>query len=229
MSWREQLDVGELTVGKLIMSALLGEATALINLSQSTGESGKAGLKVADTFTLETAGVHKSVQGDCTYDPDSTGFATAIGVSGMATMASGKSFTGGVGYLWGVQGVLNLGVSSTFNNVSSVFAALRGVVVGTTPVMTEAYGICNLYLDNLCTTSLKGLATGQSSFIYCHMNAGGLDSAIRIYGPAVTNLFFLDTCENGGMISDNAETGGTSKKIKVDIDGTTHYVNAYTG
>jgi hypothetical protein len=31
------------------------------------------------------------------------------------------------------------------------------------------------------------------------------------------------------MVVDTAETGGTSKKIKITIDGVVHYLNAYTG
>jgi hypothetical protein len=31
------------------------------------------------------------------------------------------------------------------------------------------------------------------------------------------------------MVSDTAETAGASKKIAIDIDGTTYYINAYAG
>jgi hypothetical protein len=55
-----------------------------------------------------------------------------------------------------------------------------------------------------------------------------LDQAIYVYGgDKTTALMELDTC--AGMVSDTAETGGTSKKIKITIGGVVHYINAYTG
>jgi len=231
MSWRETLNVGELTVGKIVMSGLLYENTAQVSYSQTAVASGKNAINVNNSFTYATSGVHKGIQVDVSYDPDGdSGYATTVALAAKAQLSAGMSHTGGVGYMWGVQGQMDFGASSVVNHASSIFAALRGVLTASgTPVFTDAYGICNLYLDNLISTNMTGLAVGFSSMIYMANGGGLMHSAIRVYGPSLQRLFYLDTCTNGGMVGNTAETGGTSKKIKIDIDGTDYYLNAYTG
>jgi hypothetical protein len=55
-----------------------------------------------------------------------------------------------------------------------------------------------------------------------------MDQAIYVYGgDKISKLMKLSTVS--GMVSDTAETAGASKKIAIDIDGTTYYINAYAG
>ncbi len=71
--------------------------------------------------------------------------------------------------------------------------------------------------------------TGQHDFQYMTNNgAAVMDQVTYIYGGnKITNWMAFDTVD--GMISATAETGGSSKKIKILVDGVLHYINAYTG
>lgn len=192
--------------------------------TQTWPVSGGEPLAVDSIFTLATSGVHKAVQGICTYSPATSGYATSIGVAGKVTLTAAKSFTGGIGYMWGVQGQMDFGASCVINNASSIFAALRGVITGTTPVDTECQGVSCLYLDNLCTSDLNGFSTGKSSFIHAHNAGGYMDAAIRLWGGnKVPVLFRLDAC--GTMIAVGAAKSGASANIAIDWEGTTYYIN----
>ena len=222
MLWDESLD-------KLTMTSAAIESTL------TTGTTGKNGVKVTNIFTLATTGVHKAIEATATYTPATTGYATTIGIAGKASIAAAKQLTGGVGYIWGIQGQLDFGTSAVLNNTSSIVAALRGVLTGTTPVMTDILGVSNLYLDNLIATDLTGMSSGESSFIYCANSGKDMDCAIRVYVPQVSYLFVIDagTVHGGNpagpMVTPSATTSGSSVKIKCDIDGTEYYLNAYTG
>lgn len=208
---------------------------APIEIAVTSTGSGAHGLKVDNVFTFTTSGVHKGLNITVTYTPSTTGYATTIGIAGKASIAAAKQLTGGTGYIWGIQGQMDFGTSAVINNASSVVAALRGVLTGTTPVFTDAEGVSNLYLDNLISTDITGMSAGYGSFIFIQNSGADVDTAIRVYGPQVTNLFVLENCNvaggnpGGAMISPTATTSGTSKKIQIIIDTVTYYLNAYTG
>ena len=126
--------------------------------------------------------------------------------------------------MWGVQGQLDIGAGATINNASSIFAGLRGIIsAGTTPVFTEAEGICCAYLDNLCTTDMNALATGFSAYLFCNNSGGWMNAAIYLRsGNKVEHFVRFETC--GTMVTAAAAKSGTAAIIKVDWEGTDYWI-----
>lgn len=106
----------------------------------------------------------------------------------------------------------------------SGFMAGSYALVEASPAITASH-VCSQWLDSHQANAV----TGSHQLAYWTNNgAAVMDQALYLYGGnSVTAFAEFDTC--AGMISDTAETGGTSKKIKITIDGVVHYINAYTG
>jgi len=140
----------------------------------------------------------------------------------------------------GVQGVAVL--DSTFTATDAIYIgtyaqaradgtfAGAGFLVASYAVIEASAAItathvCSQWLDSHQANAV----TGSHELAYWTNNgAAAMDQALYLYGGnSITSFVEFNTCS--GMISDNAETGGTAKKIKITIDGVTHYINAYTG
>ena len=90
--------------------------------------------------------------------------------------------------------------------------------------------IACIYCDNLIAEDISGIS-GNADLIRLANHGAGMDNAINVYGPHVTNLFLLSGCLNGGMVSaaEAAVVHSTlSKKIRISIDGVTYYLLAST-
>jgi len=186
--------------------------------------SGEYGIRVQNTYTYATSGAHKVISGEVTYTPSTEGYSTPIGVQGKVSL--GANFTGGTGYMWGVQGVLDLGTSRTLDNSSSIFAALRGVIAGSGTVDTDCEAVCCAYLDNLNSANLNGFSAGHSSFLKMHNAGGNMDNVFEVFtGNKVSNLFRFDQC--GNMVVQQSAASGTPATIAVDWEGTQYYINMY--
>lgn len=147
-----------------------------------------------------------------------TGTASIRGVQGVAVLDSTYTATGAT-YI-GTYGQVR--ADGTFAG-SGFMASLYGLVEASAAI--TASHVCSCWLDSHQANTV----TGSHELLYMTNNgAATMDQAIYLYGgDKITNFVEFNTCS--GMVSDTAETGGTSKKIKITVDGVTHYINAYTG
>ena len=147
-----------------------------------------------------------------------TGTATIRGTQGVAVVDATYTATGTT--LIGVYGQAR--ADGTVAG-SSFMAGLYGII-GAGAAITASH-VCSAWLDSHQANAV----TGSHQLLYMTNNgAATMDQAIYVYGgDKITALMELDHVS--GMVSDTAETGGTSKKIKITIDGVVHYLNAYTG
>lgn len=180
---------------------------------------------------VATSGAGKGIDNEVIYDPVTSGHGTPIGLAGKATLATGKEFSGGVGYMWGVQGQLHFEDGATLDEATSIFSALRGVITASgTPVFTDYGGVNGLYVDNLCAIDLAGIsAYAFGSALASLQNHGGtLDHAISLRGGnKITNVFHFDTF--GGGAIDAGTKAGAGTHMRILVDGVTKYINIYGG
>jgi len=198
-----------------------------IYIVRSTGTTGGIGLNIANTYTGATGyniGVHSLV----TYTPTASGYASPIGVYGVSSVDG--NFTGGNEHPTGVRGQLNFTDNAIINQGGAICAAVNAVITDdATPTFTAGH-VVGIYIDNQLDATASGIE-GINAFIYMANNAtesAAVEDGIYFYHPNVTNFISFDTGV-GEMITATATTSGTSKKIKIRIDGVTYYLNAYTG
>jgi hypothetical protein len=146
------------------------------------------------------------------------GTASLRGVQGVAVVDAGKTSTGAT--LIGTYGQAR--ADGTVAG-SAFMAGLYGLIEASAAV--TASHVCSAWLDSHQANAV----TGSHQLLYMTNNgAAQMDEAIYVYGgDKITSLLALDTVS--GMVAATAETGGSSKKIKITIDGVVHYINAYTG
>ena len=180
--------------------------------------------------------------------------ATTAGIGGMEIKTETVSTSGTFYGLYNEAHIQATGTQSVFGNfgvglVESTFTNTGGTIVGSygqaradgtvtgSGFMAGVYGlieasaaitashVCSIWADSHQAEAV----TGSHQLIYASNNgAATMDEVLYIYGgDKITAFAEFNTC--GGMVSDTAETGGTSKKIKITIDGVVHYLNAYTG
>jgi hypothetical protein len=164
----------------------------------------------------KTTGTHWGI--DSETHLGATGAANIRGVQGVAVLDTG--FTATAATLIGSYAQARADGDLAG---ASFLAALYGLIEAGAAI--TATHVTSLWLDSHQANAV----TGQHDLLYMTNNgAATMDQAINLYGNnAITALLSLNTC--GGMIADTAETGGSSKKIKIVIDGVVHYLNAYTG
>jgi len=202
-------------------------SVAGISITSSFAATGDYGILVTDTYT-KVDGAHNAITGITIYDPAVEGYGWINAVSGKLQLKTLKEFDGGQGGLFGGQFQLDFGESAIMDEPSSIFAGLRGVLTGTTPVLTNASVVACCYLDNLITTNLAGTAQNGASLLAIQNHGGTLDHGISIYGNnKITNIFAFYTCEDA--ISRNAavEDVDTPYKMKILIDGDLYYIQLY--
>ena len=152
---------------------------------------------------------------------DTASAGALIGVQGVAYLYTGDTLTGGT--LIGTYGqVRNDG---TFNGAGLLAAGLYGLIEdgGT---YTAVSRIAAAWLDSHLT---KTVSSGNACFLYISNNGSTtFNEAIYVYaGNKITNLLTIGTAS--GMVSANTVGDATFanwKTIKVDLDGTTHYLIA---
>lgn len=147
-----------------------------------------------------------------------TGTATVRGTQGVAVVDSTYTATGTT--LIGTYGQAR--ADGTVAG-ASFMAGLYGLIEASSAI--TASHVCSAWLDSHQANAV----TGSHQLLYMTNNgAAQMDEAIYVYGgDKITSLLALDTVS--GMVADTATTAGTSKKIKITIDGTVYYINAYTG
>lgn len=214
--------------GAIPIRVTKSDAGISIYVNSTATASGSYGVYSLVTGTYTSGGCW-AVYGDITWSHATSGYPTLYGVCGRATV--NDNYTGGTGYVYAVSGQLHFTNDAIINNGSSVFAALCGVITSdASPTFTTGHITC-LYLDNLCNdTDLADIA-GVNSFIYMANNSGGkdMDDAVYLYGPDVSNFIRFQGCTS--IVSSTYTTplhGTACVKIKISIDGTTHYVLAST-
>lgn len=148
-----------------------------------------------------------------------TGTASVRSTQGVAVVDTGYTVTGGT-----IIGTYGQARADGAVAGSSFMAGLYGLVEEGGGAITASH-VCSAWLDSHRNTAV----TGSHQLLYMTNNGTAtLDEAIYLYGGnKITKFAKFDTC--GTMVSDTATTSGTSKKIAIDIDGTTYYINAYTG
>jgi hypothetical protein len=166
--------------------------------------------------SAKTTGTHWGV--DCETHLKATGGASLRSVQGVAVVDS--TFTATDSTLIGAYGQARVDGTMAGN---SFLCALYGLIEAGTAI--TANHVTSLWLDSHQAEAV----TGAHDLLYMTNNgAAQMDQAIHVYGgDKITALLNLDTVS--GMVAATAETGGSSKKIKIVIDGVVHYINAYTG
>jgi hypothetical protein len=166
--------------------------------------------------SAKTTGTHWGV--DCETHLKATGGTSIRSVQGVAVVDA--TYTATAATIIGLYGQ-----ARADGNIAgaSFLAGLYGLIEASTAL--TATHVTSCWLDSHQAEAV----TGEHDLLYMTNNgAAQMDQAINVYGNnAITALLSLNTC--GGMVAATAETGGSSKKIKIVIDGVVHYINAYTG
>jgi hypothetical protein len=254
MAWREQLNVGELTVNEIILSSVrnsdqtvgfLISSDDLTTGFQVSGDvtyafksnNGAMKLHVHNRSTQSYAAEIKydwqAVTGlafgiDCTCEVEPGGDTPANrtsgglrAVQGVARLQSG--FTSTAGTEIGVYGsVINEGI---YNGGSNYIACLYGLLQGS-GTFTQVGEMSVAWLDSHLN---QAVSAGSAFFLNITNNgATNFDAAINVRaGHNITNLLQISTAS--GMVGANVNADATFdnyKTIKIDLDGTTHYLIA---
>jgi hypothetical protein len=146
-------------------------------------------------------------------------------IQGIARLDAGKTITGGS--MTGVYGQVALNATAMANGAGVMMNAIYGLIEdgGT---FTAVSHLAAAWLDSHLT---KTVTAGETEFLYISNNGSTtFNQAIYVYaGNKITNLFRIDTAT--GMVSANtaAKTNldfENWRTIKINIDGTTHYIPA---
>lgn len=164
----------------------------------------------------KTSGSHWGI--DSETHLAATGAANIMGVRGVAVVdatytATAVSFVGVYGQVRADGTVAG----------ASFLTGLYGLVEASTAI--TATHVTSAWLDSHQANAV----TGEHDLLYMSNNgAAQMDQAIYVYGgDKITSLMKLVTVS--GMVADTATTDGASKKIKINIDGSVFYINAYAG
>lgn len=178
----------------------------------------------AGDYALQVRGYHRDTSGnftgvDCEADLYTTGTGSIRGVAGVAKVRNGITATDST--LIGTYGQARVDTGGVLAG-NSFLVGLYGLIEAS-PAITANH-VCSLWLD----THQANTVTGEYSLLYGSENgAEALDQVMYFRTPAAEKFIEFNTCTE--FISETAETGGSSKKIKISIDGTVHYINVYTG
>lgn len=165
--------------------------------------------------TNRTSGAFTGLWQDANLNVTGTGSATAI--LGVATNASGATNTGGT--LIGTYGQAR---SDGTMAGKAFMTGLYGLIEASTA--TTASHVTSAWLDSHQAEAV----TGSHQLLYMTNNgAATMDEAIYIYGGNhISSLVTLDTV-TGMVTGPGTAADGTPVKIKITVDGTPYYINAY--
>lgn len=218
-----------IVVGTTTTGMTIGTCTGHgILITNSDGTGSMEEIHVNSEFTATGAVAHKAILAECSYTPASAGGSVPIAIAGMTDLAAGK--THNALYMWGVQGGLKFNDDSVVSG--SQYAAGRFVLEEGSGTITYTSGnIAGIYIDNLITSPMASESSGQIDLMRIANHGGLMDNAINLYGPNLTNLFYLGGCTTAGCVTATAASavhGTLTKKIAISIDGVTYYLLAST-
>ena len=163
----------------------------------------------------KTTGLHQGV--DCETHLGIDGATSLRSVQGVAVVDAGMTATAAT-----IIGAYGQARADGDIAGASFLAGLYGLIEASSAL--TASHVASLWLD----THQAEAITGSYQLMYLTENgAEPLDQVMYMRTPGAKAFAEFDTCST--FISDTAETGGTAKKIKITIDGTAYYLNAYTG
>jgi len=156
------------------------------------------------------------------YPTDDTSAVTVNGSDFTTYLHSGDTKT--AGYLSSIYAkVENQGI---LNGAAIIMTPIYSMI-GEAGVFTKVNHVCGLWLDSHLAQTITA---GSFEFIYMTNNgATQMNSVMHITRSRVTNLFKIDGSGSMVAAAENSAVHGTStKKIKINIDGTTYYLLAST-
>jgi len=178
-------------------------------------------LEVKSEPTIIT-GTHFGIEATVDAEPSASDAASGIrGIGAIGRLSSGYTKTGG-SLLGGYSQATNLGTI----NGSGVMVAGHYTLLGSGGTYTAVSHIASLWVDSqLAQTITSGIA----DMVYISNNGSTtFNDAFYIYaGNKITNLMTISTAS--GMVGANNAGDATFsnwKAIKIDLDGTTHYLIA---
>jgi len=170
----------------------------------------------------EDAATHFAVDSTLDWRPASSGTGGQRALQGVCRLDTGYTMSSSASLI-GVYG--QVATNGTVNGSGIMMAGMYGLIEdgGT---YTAVSHVCSAWLDSHLT---KTVSAGSADFLYITNNGSTtFNSAIYVYGGnKITNLFDIDTAS--GMVGSNNAGDATFanwKAIKIDIDGTTHYLIA---
>lgn len=192
-----------------------GYTATLIKAHNHDTTASIGGIEVK-TETVNTSGTFYGIYNEAHINGTGTGSVIANLASGV--VVTGKTVTGGT-----IIGTYGQARADGTVAGSSIMAGVYGLIEASAAI--TASHVASIWADSHQANAV----TGEHELIYASNNgAATMDSVMYVYGgDKIANLLKLNTVS--GMVADTATTAGTSKKIKIDIDGVTYYINAYTG
>ncbi|MCK9598756.1 MAG: hypothetical protein M0R06_06950 [Sphaerochaeta sp.] len=165
--------------------------------------------------TSKTSGAFTGLWQDANLNETGTGSATAI--LGVATNVAGATNTGGT--LIGTYGQAR---SDGTMAGSAFMTGLYGLIEASTA--TTASHVASAWLDSHQAEAV----TGSHQLLYMTNNgAATMDEAQYLYcGDKITSYASFDTC-SGMVAGPSTAASGTPVKVKITVDGTPYYINAY--
>lgn len=166
--------------------------------------------------SAKTSGTHWGIDGETHLK--ASGTASLRGSQGVAVLDTGYTSTAGT--LVGSYGQAR--ADGTFNASGGFLSGLYGLIEASAAV--TASHVASIWADSHQANTV----TGNHELIYASNNGTAtMDSVLYVYGgDKITNFATLNTV--GGMVSGpSTAANGTPVKIKIDVDGTAYYLNAY--
>jgi len=192
----------------------------------TTAVTALSGLRLQSDFSGN--GYHFGAYFESKYTLAGASYGTVRALVGVGDLSAVQTDVGSAQYIVGVHGRAK--VSGTAYNSSLFVTGVHGQILdgGT---YTKSGHVSAIWADSHLN---KTVSAGEYELIYMtHNTTNGttMTSGIYAYLPYVTNLLKLYGGTVGGMVSAasaSALHGTLSKKIKINIDGTTYYLLAST-
>ena len=175
-------------------------------------------------ISTATATVVRNIIGSITLDyAGSTSVTNVVGVRGVVTIDAATTVA--AGYLYGTQGKLI--INGTMASGSEVSCGIQGQLdLSATVALTGP--IAAGWFDCGATAS-AGAITGEANIdgvVIYNTTAAVVNSLIRAYGKAT---YFADLSTNGGTWVTGTTAATAAGALKLNVDGTTLYVQLYSG
>ena len=178
----------------------------------------------AGSYALQVRGYNRNTPGnftgvDCEADMYTTGTGSIRGVQGVGKVRAGITATDST--IIGTYGQARVDATGVMAG-NSFLVGLYGLVEAS-PAVTANH-VTSCWLDSHQAEAV----TGQHDLLYMTNNgAAVMDQAIHLYGPSITNFIKFDTCST--FVQDGTgESMTVTKKIAIDVDGVTLYLQAGT-
>lgn len=192
-----------------------GKTAQTLKIHNHTTTSTEIGSYEGKSDTNKTSGAFYGLWQDANLNVTGTGSATAI--LGVAINASGATNTGGT-----IIGTYGQARSDGTMAGSAFMTGLYGLIEASTA--TTASHVTSAWLDSHQAEAV----TGSHQLLYMTNNgAATMDEAIYVYGGnKISSLMELNTV-TGMVTGPGTAADGTPVKIKITVNGTPYYINAY--